>query len=415
MGGGNILVTRVNGMAVEITGQYTTLIVLHRDAPGTIAAVTEEMSRRGVNICNFRLSRAQKGGTAVMTIEVDGALEPDVNSCVEKLPNVLSSTMLAPMYRGRMRMDLRYDSIAALIEAAKQSGRKLSELVLEQQAVQMEQSADELYEIMRKSYAVMAASVEEGKAPGVRSASGLSGGDAYRMARAEREGNVLCGGVFSGALTRALAVSEWNAAMGRIVAAPTAGSCGILPAAVLTLQAERKLPERACVMSLFTASAVGMVIANNACIAGAQGGCQAECGSAAAMAAAALVELCGGAPDMLGDAVSISLGNVLGLVCDPVAGLVEIPCIHRNAAGVAGALVAAQLALAGIRSPIPADEAILAMKRVGDAMPTALKETAEGGLAATPAGKRLYEQVFGKNEEGDASPACPQGCSACRM
>ena len=113
--------------------------------------------------------------------------------------------------------------------------------------------------------------------------------------------------------------------MGRIVAAPTAGSCGILPAAVLTLQAERKLPERACVMSLFTASAVGMVIANNACIAGAQGGCQAECGSAAAMAAAALVELCGGAPDMLGDAVSISLGNVLGLVCDPVAGLVEIP------------------------------------------------------------------------------------------
>ena len=164
-------------------------------------------------------------------------------------------------------MDLRYDSIAALIEAAKQSGRKLSELVLEQQAVQMEQSADELYEIMRKSYAVMAASVEEGKAPGVRSASGLSGGDAYRMARAEREGNVLCGGVFSGALTRALAVSEWNAAMGRIVAAPTAGSCGILPAAMLTLQAERKLPERACVMSLFTASAVGMVIANNACIA----------------------------------------------------------------------------------------------------------------------------------------------------
>ena len=312
-------------------------------------------------------------------------------------------------------MDLRYDSIAALIEAAKQSGRKLSELVLEQQAVQMEQSADELYEIMRKSYAVMAASVEEGKAPGVRSASGLSGGDAYRMARAEREGNVLCGGVFSGALTRALAVSEWNAAMGRIVAAPTAGSCGILPAAVLTLQAERKLPERACVMSLFTASAVGMVIANNACIAGAQGGCQAECGSAAAMAAAALVELCGGTPDMLGDAVAISLGNVLGLVCDPVAGLVEIPCIHRNAAGVAGALVAAQLALAGIRSPIPADEAILAMKRVGDAMPTALKETAEGGLAATPAGKRLYEQVFGKNEEGDASPACPQGCSACRM
>lgn len=307
-------------------------------------------------------------------------------------------------------MKLRYDSIEGLISAANEKKCAISELVLKQQAEEMELTENEVYEKMKSNYIVMAQSVEEGIKPGVRSTSGLSGGDAFQMSQAVQAGNVLCGDVFAKALTRALAVSEWNAAMGRIVAAPTAGSCGILPAAVLTIQEDKKLSERECVMSLFTASAVGMVIANNACVAGAQGGCQAECGSAAAMAAAALVELCKGTPDMVGDAVSITIGNVLGLVCDPVAGLVEIPCIHRNAAGVAGAFVAAQLALAGIRSPIPADESILSMKRVGDAMPTALKETAEGGLAATPTGRRLYEQVFGgENERG-----CPAGCRGCR-
>ena len=184
--------------------------------------------------------------------------------------------------------------------------------------------------------------------------------------------------------------------MGRIVAAPTAGSCGILPGALLTFQKEKGASEQDCVMSLFTASAVGMVIAKNACLAGAQGGCQAECGSASAMAAAALVELAGGSPKMIAHGVAIALKNILGLVCDPVAGLVEIPCIKRNAAGVANALCAAEMALAGVHSAIPADEVILAMKRIGDAMSPALKETAEGGLAATPTGKRLYQQVFGR-------------------
>lgn len=291
---------------------------------------------------------------------------------------------------------LSYRSIAGLVEAAEAAGVRLSALVLRQQAAQLEQDEAALYETMRQQYAVMAEAVAAGCAPGVRSASGLSGGDACRMLEAQRSGAILCGGLFTDAIAKALAVSEWNAAMGRIVAAPTAGSCGILPAALLAVQAARGLPERDCVMALFTAAAVGIVIADRACIAGAEGGCQAECGSASAMAAAALVEVCGGRPAMLDAAVSIALANQLGLVCDPVAGLVEIPCIHRNAAGVAHALTAAQLALAGVRSPIPADETILAMKRVGDALPPALKETAEGGLAATPTARRLYEQVFGK-------------------
>jgi L-serine dehydratase len=293
--------------------------------------------------------------------------------------------------------ELNFESVAGLIEYANKRQRKISEIVLEQQALQMEKTESDVFEKMKEAYEVMNQSVENGMKPGVRSVSGLSGGDAYLLSRAGERGQKVCDGVFFDALVRALSVSEWNAAMGCIVASPTAGSCGILPAALISFQKQYGFSEKDCVMALFTASAIGMVVANVAYITGAQGGCQAECGTAAAMAAAAVVELCGGTPDMIGHGVSITLGNVLGLVCDPVAGLVEIPCIHRNASGVANALVGAQLALAGIKSLIPADESILAMKRVGDAMPSSLKETAEGGLAAVPTAKKLYRQVFDNN------------------
>ena len=303
-------------------------------------------------------------------------------------------------------MQLDYTSLAGLLAAAEQAGRPLSELVLAQQAAELEQPPEQVYDRMARCYQVMADGVAPGCDPDLRSASGLSGGSAAKMKAAVKAGRTLTGPVLGGALTRALAISELNAAMGRIVAAPTAGSCGILPAALLTMEQEKGCSRRSCVMAMFTASAVGLVIAKNACLAGAQGGCQAECGSAAAMAAAAIVELAGGTPKMIGDAVAIALKNVLGLVCDPVAGLVEVPCVKRNASGVAGAFVAAELALAGIGSVIPPDEAILAMKRVGDAMVPALKETAEGGLAATPTARRLYEQVFGR-------PADGAGCTGC--
>ncbi len=307
-----------------------------------------------------------------------------------------------------MEFDFNYSSIASIAAAAEKEGLPISALVLSQQARQMEQTEEAVYEQMRRNYQVMSECIDPGCDPDLKSTSGLTGGSAYRMRRMSESGKSLTGSFLSGALYRALAVSELNAAMGRIVASPTAGSCGILPAAVLTMQAERNIPERDCVMSLFTASAVGMVIANNACLAGAQGGCQAECGSAAAMAAAAVVELAGGTPRMAEHAIAIALKNILGLVCDPVAGLVEIPCIKRNASGVAGALVAAELALAGIESAIPADEVIWTMKKVGDSMSSALKETAEGGLAATPTGRKLHEQVFGSPQGGGL------GCSGCR-
>ena len=290
----------------------------------------------------------------------------------------------------------KYDTISELVAEAEKQGKKISELVLEDQAAACETTKEEMYKRMFKSFRIMQTSVDDGLEEDTRSVSGLTGGSAWKMKQQVDAGKNICGHLFGQAMTMALAVSETNACMGKIVAAPTAGSCGILPAVLISVMNEKDIPAEDLVMSLFTASALGLVIANKASIAGAEGGCQAECGSASAMAAGALVEMCGGTPQMVADACAIAIKNILGLVCDPVAGLVEIPCIKRNAMGTANAFTAAELALAGITSAIPVDEVIWAMKKVGDSMAVTLKETGEGGLAATPTGKALKQQVFGE-------------------
>ncbi|GFI61046.1 L-serine dehydratase, alpha chain [Clostridiales bacterium] len=290
---------------------------------------------------------------------------------------------------------LKYDSISELVAEAGKGRQRISDIVLEDQALACEMSKENMYKRMYKAFRIMQTSIDDGLMEDTRSVSGLTGGSAIKMKRQVDAGKNICGHLFGEAMTMALAVSETNACMGKIVAAPTAGSCGILPAAIISVMNDRKIPTKDAVMGLFTASAVGLVIANKASIAGAEGGCQAECGSASAMAAAALVEMCGGTPAMVADGCAIALKNILGLVCDPVAGLVEIPCIKRNAMGTANAFTAAELALAGITSAIPADEVIWAMKKIGDSMVPALKETGEGGLAATPTGKKLKRMVFG--------------------
>ncbi len=288
-----------------------------------------------------------------------------------------------------------YDSIAAICKAAAEKQTTISALVLSDQSEQMEIPEEELYKRMEKSLHVMQEAVREGKNPDLRSTSGLTGGDAAKV-EAYAETGGITGSFLNRAMARAIAVSEYNAAMGKIVASPTAGSCGILPGAVISMLEEGRCDERAAVMALFTAGAVGMVIAEKASIAGAQGGCQAECGSASAMAAAALVELAGGTPAQAAEACAIAIKNQLGLVCDPVAGLVEIPCIKRNVSGIAIAFTSADMALAGVESKIPVDECVLAMRQVGDMLPCALKETSQAGLAATPTGNRLKKQVFGE-------------------
>ena len=292
---------------------------------------------------------------------------------------------------------LAYKSISELTETAQAQNKTISEIVIADQAADMESTPEKLYEKMDKSFEVMIEAVKYGQQKNQKSMSGLTGGEGYKMLQyAARSDGGLCGPFITRALSRALAVSGCNASMGKIVAAPTAGSCGILPGCLISMYEDKHIDRRAVVMSLFTAGAFGMVIANEANIAGAEGGCQADCGSGAAIAAAALVELRHGTPAQCADAFGIAISNQLGLVCDPVAGLVEIPCIKRNAAALMVAFSAADMALAGITSEIPADECIFAMRQVGEALPSSLRETALGGLAATATAQKLKEQVFGK-------------------
>lgn len=303
---------------------------------------------------------------------------------------------------------LSYESITELYKTAEEQHKRIWEIVLEDQAAQLEQPEDALIRQMADNLTVMLAAIENGSKQGLKSTSGLSGGDAYRLKQTITEGHHLCGDLMSNAIQMAMAVSEINAAMGKIVAAPTAGSCGILPGALGALIKVRGIPREEATLSLFTAGAIGMVVANKASIAGASGGCQAECGTASAMAAACIVELLGGTPEMAAHAVAISLKCILGLICDPVAGLVEIPCIKRNASGVTLAFTAAELALAGIKSAIPVDETVEALKRVGDGLPASLRETAQGGLAITPTGQAFERQVFGTQ-----APLINSPCSSC--
>ena len=297
-------------------------------------------------------------------------------------------------------MALKYQTIKEITDAAEAAGVKISELVLKDQAEAMDQKPEELYERMEKSFDVMCEAVKEGQKKDIRSMSGLTGGEGFLMQDySEKAEGGICGSFMTRAMSRALAVSDCNASMGRIVATPTAGSCGILPGCLVSMYEDRGVSKHDAVMACFTAGAFGIVIAERASIAGAEGGCQAECGSAAGMAAAALVEVMGGTPAMCGDALAIAIVNQMGLVCDPVAGLVEIPCIKRNAGGVMIAMSSADMALAGVAPKIPVDECIQAMNEVGHSLPEALRETAIGGLAGTPTGKKLKEKVFGKEKE----------------
>jgi len=294
---------------------------------------------------------------------------------------------------------LEYDSIAEIIRTANSRGITMSRLVLEDQAAALEEPESDILARMEETLEVMRRSAAGGSSTDIRSTSGITGGDGARMFKYASGRSALGGRFCSKAIAAAIAIAEYNASMGKIVAAPTAGSCGILPAGILTMIDEHGSSVQQALFGMITAGAIGMVIANMASISGAQGGCQAECGSAAAMTAGALVEMSGGTNDMIAHAIAISLKNLLGLVCDPVAGLVEVPCIKRNAGGVMNAICAADMALAGIKSVIPADEVIGAMRDIGESLPAALRETAKGGLAETPTGVMIRKKVFGYREE----------------
>ncbi|MGA8942039.1 MAG: L-serine ammonia-lyase, iron-sulfur-dependent, subunit alpha [Thermoactinomyces sp.] len=294
---------------------------------------------------------------------------------------------------------MKFRTIAELVELAETNGLPISEIMIRQESEMTNRSREEIFAEMGKSLDVMCEAVERGLSEDIRSHSGLTGGDAKKIQAYQQNASILMSGsTVLNAVSRATAVSEVNAAMGTIVATPTAGASGILPGTIHTAAEKLNSDRETMIRALFTAGAIGFCIANNAFISGAAGGCQAEVGSATAMAAAAVVEMAGGTPAQSAEAVSIAMKNMLGLVCDPVAGLVEAPCIKRNAMGAAIAMVAADMAMAGVKSIIPTDQVIEAMYKVGQMMPNALKETALGGLAATPMGKALEQKVFGNKE-----------------
>lgn len=291
-----------------------------------------------------------------------------------------------------------FRNVAELVSIAEEKNVKIAQVMIEQEMNFREKSYEEIFSMMEKNLDVMEQAIERGL-KGVHSLSGLTGGDAVKLQAYLKSNKMLSGYTIIDAVSKAVATNEVNAAMGIICATPTAGSAGVVPGTLFALKEKVNPTKKEMVEFLFTAGAFGFVVANNASISGAAGGCQAEVGSASGMAAAAIVELVGGTPAQAATAMAIALKNTLGLVCDPVAGLVEVPCVKRNAMGASNAMISADMALAGITSVIPCDEVIEAMFRIGQSMPVALKETAQGGLAATKTGKQLAEKIYGAQKD----------------
>lgn len=292
-------------------------------------------------------------------------------------------------------MNINFSNGRELLKLCKSNSQKIWEVMLAREAYISGKKEEDIFEYMKGSLDIMKTSITRGLNEDIKSISGLSGGDAKLLRKRYEEGKTLAGATMNKAIASAMAVLEVNASMGQIVAAPTAGSSGIIPGALITAAESYGLSDDELVRALFTTGAVGYIITRNSTVAGAEGGCQAETGAAAAMAGAALVEMLGGTPEQALNAAAMAIKNILGLVCDPIAGLVEAPCIKRNAIGTANAMICADMSLAGIKSIIPFDEVVETMKRVGRSLPCELRETGTGGLAATPTGKALQSRILG--------------------
>ena len=287
---------------------------------------------------------------------------------------------------------MAFGSLSEILHICKEEQMPFWKAVLRDDMNERNVSEEESLEQMHRLWEAMqqaAASYDKN----LKSQSSLVGGDGGKMQEYLENGDTLCGSFMGKVIAGALQMGESNACMKRIVAAPTAGACGVLPAVLVPYFLEEKATQQQVVEALYVAAGIGQVIALRAFIAGASGGCQAEIGSASAMAAGAMVHLCGGSPDQIAQASAMALKNMLGLVCDPVAGLVEVPCVKRNVVGAVNALASADMALAGIASRIPPDQVIDAMREVGERMPAEVRETGEGGLAATTEGKEIAARL----------------------
>lgn len=415
LGGGAARLTRVDGFDVNLSGEFSALIMYQHDEPGMLGFLASTLGRNKINIGSVLLFRNHRGGASFNVLEVDNPVPPAVISEILADPRVsrvrympaagLSHQMAGgdggadetPLPEGQLSpedaelrfRELDFEDGAALLSFADAHGTTLGGTFLAREELRLAMQAqpqDSARPYLAHALEVMRASATAPLDCTPQTMGGLIGGEARGLrGLAEREAARPDGGL-AGAYTRAaalaMAVLETNASMGRIVAAPTAGSAGVVPGVLLALQEARNLSDDDLVDGLATAAAVGYVVTRNATVAGAEGGCQAEMGTASAMAAAAAAQLMGGTPHQALDAAAIALTNMLGLVCDPVGGLVEEPCQKRNASAATNALVSAQMALAGVGATAPFDETVDAMRRVGAALPMELRETALGGIAA---------------------------------
>lgn len=388
LGGGRMRISAINGVQVEISGLYTTLFVAHRDAPGALAALTAALAEAKMNIAFCRTYRTEAGGQAYSVFETDGKPSSTVLPAVQALDLVNYATFIelpgsaSALAPGLSVPDL-FDDGAQLLEACQELNLSLGGVMRlrEERMTSPEHASAHMQRVIE----VMRSETSAPLAHPQKSLGGFLNGEAKAVNdAASKLAPMLMGTVQSDAVARAMAVLERSATMGVIVAAPTAGSAGVVPGSVLAVADALQLSDEQLAESLYAAAAVGLLLSISACVAGAEGGCQAEVGSASAMAAAALTQMLGGTPEQALNAASITLANLLGLVCDPVGGLVEVPCQNRNAIGVAAAFSSAQLALSGIGHLVPFDEMAKVMLSVGKALPASLRETAKGGIATAP-------------------------------
>ena len=400
VGGGAAVVTRIDGIDVNVTGEHTSVVVRQRDETGVLAHIAGCFSDCAVNIATTRMYRERKGDIAYTVLETDQEVDGAAKAAIEDHPAILDVRVIpgdarpgcgsvdAPDAEEALQRfaEADFGTGAALLAWCEKHGTTLSEAFLAREAALAESLgyADRSLAYLHETLDVMKCAAQRPIDEALPSMGGLIGGEARKLADLRERDGELCDDQLSCAIAYAMAVLETNASMGRIVAAPTAGSSGVLPGVLLALQRTRGLSDGDLARGLAAAAAIGYLITRNATVSGAEGGCQAEIGSAAAMAAAASVELMGGAPAQCLDAASNALTNMMGLVCDPIAGLVEEPCQKRNAAGAAVALVSAQIALAGIGNLVDFDQTVEAMRKVGRTLPFELRESALGGIAAAP-------------------------------
>lgn len=435
VGGGAAAIRRIDGVDVDISGKRTSVVVSQRDERGVLAHIARCLSDAAVNIATTRMYRTRRGAHAYTVMEVDGSVPARAKEAIEQDPRVMGVRVIpADGPEGGMEGSgavggatassatiIEQDDAAATsagqvdsaaggmtdqqIEAAEErfarcdftTGAELLALcgregcsiaqamAAREEALAALDGADAgTDEYLTRVLDVMRASTEKPLREPEQSIGGLIGGEAHDSAAACARPDAVIDGIAADAMVRAMAVLETNACMGRIVATPTAGSSGVLPGVLFALQNGKGFDDATLRAGVLTASAVGYLAARNATVSGAEGGCQAEVGTAAAMAAAAAVEMAGGTPAAALDAASNALCALMGLVCDPVGGLVEIPCQKRNGSAAAVALTCAQIALAGVPNLVPFDETVAAMDAVGRTLPATLRETALGGIAAAP-------------------------------